>query len=635
MRYLGHFNAEEAQADPTLAIARYLQYRTPGLKGFLQHNCPRLLQEVGRLNRELRQEHRDRPFGSNPIDYYENPEERRVGRVRRPNVDGAGVQYERDLAARQEQLPVDQVEVEEAPAEEGLPWRPTLTAPRRPEGEPQQPPQPPQGPQQPPYPPPSHTPAVEERRQKAAKLPSPPDYPPPDHPAQGPQDPPPPLPPPASPPPRSDAPVDPPPLVPPRQREQQPQHPPGPRSARLEQAARSRAPTSTPRGRAETRGAASGAPAGETRPKVVLKEREETDPRYNRPKPALSHRPSSRSAPRRVHLAGRPSVREPSPVRTVVVNESKEVQEGAASGAPTSSEEELIPNKPTEKRQAPSESEQEEDSHHRSRSEPPKRRTRPSRISPSDRPLVLRPAVQPYPVTRIDQSGTWALIAPAPAGPVGTALLQGAATGAPIGGHIPPVAIARGGAQVTHLVGPKAALISSSEPGIPQYTAEKWEAGPTTQLFSYAQEGEDGEVEACQQDEQADSEHRSTSSGSAAGRPIAREQPKRSFSEAYSLSPPPPASPSPSVVPQSRFQQQASPVAIGSVSLTERDRELPLSGTLEAPVETASLDHQHREALLHQPSFQGQKQPSTSPFLIPHRRALSLQLQNQRLQRGG
>ena len=582
VRYLGHFNAdEEAQADPTLAIARFLQYRTPGLKGFLQHNCPRLLQEVGRLNRELRQEHRDRPFGSNPIDYYEAPEERRVGRVRRPNVDGAGVQYQRDLAARQEQLPVDQVEEEEeeAPPEEGLPWRPTLTAPRRPEGEQQQPSRPPQGPQQPPYPPPSHSPAAEERRQKAAKLPSPPDYPPPGHPAQGPQDPPPPLPPPAEPPPRSDAPVDPPPLVPPRQREQQPQHPPGPpRSARLEQAARSRAPASTPRGRAETRGAAPGAPVSETRPKVVLKEREETDPRDNRPKPALSHRPSSRSAPRRVQLAGRPSVREPSPVRTVVVNEPREVQDGAASGAPSSSEEELIPDRPTEHRQAPTGSEQEDDQHHRSRSEPPKRRTRPSRISPSDRPLVLRPAVQPYPVTRIDQSGTWALIAPAPTGSVGTAPLQGAATGAPIGGHIPPVAIAQGGAQVTHLVGPKAALISSSEPGVPQYTAEKWEAGPSTQLFSYAQEGDD---------EQAESEHRSTSSGSAAGRPIAREQPKRSFSEVYSLSPPPPASPSPSVVPQSRFQQQASSVAVGSVGLTERDRELPLSGTLEAPVETA------------------------------------------------
>lgn len=199
------------------------------------------------------------------------------------------------------------------------------------------------------------------------------------------------------------------------------------------------------------RGAASGAPAVEDRPKVVLKERDQSDPRHNKSKPALSHRPSSRSAPRRVHLA-KTSVREASPARRVVVQdqqEAEEVEEGAAPGAPVEDQQEHS-----------IEGEGEDTAHNRSRSEPPKLRSKPSRISPTDRPVVLRPALQAYPVTRIDQIGTWALIvraggaagpvnpAPPVAAPEAPAPAEGAAPGAPAAA--PAVPVVGGGLHIAH-----------------------------------------------------------------------------------------------------------------------------------------------------------------------------------------
>ena len=62
----------DANADPILAITRFIRY-VPALKNFLNNRCPGLLQQVYQRNRELYQEHKNRPFGSNPVDYFEHP----------------------------------------------------------------------------------------------------------------------------------------------------------------------------------------------------------------------------------------------------------------------------------------------------------------------------------------------------------------------------------------------------------------------------------------------------------------------------------------------------------------------------------------------------------------------------------
>ena len=62
VRFVGNFEEHDANADPILTIARYLRY-FPALKTFLNNRCPALLQHVYQRNRELYQEHKDRPFG--------------------------------------------------------------------------------------------------------------------------------------------------------------------------------------------------------------------------------------------------------------------------------------------------------------------------------------------------------------------------------------------------------------------------------------------------------------------------------------------------------------------------------------------------------------------------------------------
>lgn len=123
-----------------------------------------------------------------------------------------------------------------------------------------------------------------------------------------------------------------------------------------------------------------------------------------------------------------------------------------------------------------------------------------------------------------------------------------------------------------HLLGPKSALITSSAE--PRFTTEQWQAGAQTELFCYAQEGEDVEDVA--------SEHRSTSSGSEARRPISRSHhPKRTLEQAYSHSPPP----APTAVLRPRLQPRLLPQHPKPTVQTDpaqRDRELPLSGIIEA-----------------------------------------------------
>ena len=263
VRYLGQFEEEDANADPILAIARLIRF-LPGLRTFLHNRCGTLLQQVYQRNRELNQEHRNRPFGSNPLDFFENPVRQRGDPIR-ADFEGAGAQFVRDLRAGRypelvEQQDQEATENRQQQGEEGPPssgWRPTLRLPAQP--------------------PPDHRPAKAQAQSRPSnRLPSPPNYPPPNFsPVEVRQYEPPPLPPPADPPPTD------PPLVLPRDRPQPPQHPPGPpRSARLEQQAKTRVDPNTPRGRAVARGAAPGAPT--SRPKVVLKERDSSDPRDNR-----------------------------------------------------------------------------------------------------------------------------------------------------------------------------------------------------------------------------------------------------------------------------------------------------------------------------------------------------------------
>ena len=131
VRFVGNFEEHDANADPILAIARFLRY-FPALKGFLNNRCPALLQQVYQRNRELYQEHKDRPFGSNPLDYFEHPVRSR-GEPIRPDHEGVGAQFHRnllagkypDLVAQQ-----DQQVVEEGPPSSG--WRPSLRLPVQP-----------------------------------------------------------------------------------------------------------------------------------------------------------------------------------------------------------------------------------------------------------------------------------------------------------------------------------------------------------------------------------------------------------------------------------------------------------------------------------------------------------------------
>ena len=80
----------------------------------------------------------------------------------------------------------------------------------------------------------------------------------------------------------------------------------------------------------------------------------------------------------------------------------------------------------------------------------------------TDRPLVLHPRTAPYPVTRIDNSGTWALIAPA-----------------------------RGGAFAqTQIVGEKPSQRVKVKKGQAAETTEKWSVGENTQITHYGSDSE-------------------------------------------------------------------------------------------------------------------------------------------------
>ena len=258
VRFIGQFEEEDANADPILAIARFIRY-VPQVKNFLNNRCPRLLQQVYQRNRELNQVHRNRPLGSNPVDYFEHPLRERGDPIR-ADFEGAGAQFQRDLQAGKypELVDLQEQQTAENRQEPSSGWRPTLHLPAQPS-----------------QPPPDHPPRSQVHSNPADRLPSPPSYPPPNFSPVQVREFEPPLPPPSEPP-----------LVLPRDRPQQPQHPPGPpRSARAEQQARSKPDPNTRRGRAVARGAASGAPT--EKPKVVLKERDLSDPRHNSDSTAL------------------------------------------------------------------------------------------------------------------------------------------------------------------------------------------------------------------------------------------------------------------------------------------------------------------------------------------------------------
>ena len=406
VRFIGQFEEEDANADPILAIARFIRY-VPALKNFLNNRCPGLLQQVYQRNRELYQEHKNRLFGSNPVDYFEHPVRGR-GELIRSDFEGVGAQFHTDLQAGKYPELVDHQEQQAADN--------------------------------------AHSNPVQ-------RLPSPPGYPPRNFsPVEVRQYEPPPLPPPSDPPPTD------PPLVLPRDRPQPPQHPPRPpRSAGLEQQAKARVDPNTPRGRAVTRGAAPGAPT--SRPKVVLKERDSSDPRDNRKPSGVSLRPSSVSATSRtitpsrtVQLETQQQPEQEQPVRQVIVEEVI-TGEGAALGAPDPIEEQ--PTAPV--REELEEEEEEEEPNERSRSEPPKSRLKSLRTSPTARPLALRPRVPGYPEIRVDSTGTWALIAPAERAPV------------------------------TRLVGPKSSRIVNPSPtprSEPKFTSRQWSSGPNTEFLS-------------------------------------------------------------------------------------------------------------------------------------------------------
>ena len=161
VRFVGNFEEHDANADPILTIARYLRY-FPALKTFLNNRCPALLQHVYQRNRELYQEHKDRPFGSNPLDYYEHPVRAR-GEPIRPDHEGVGAQFHRNLLAGKYPDLVahqDQQVVEEGPPSSG--WRPSLRLPVQPS-----------------EPPPDRPPNPQGRSNPIQRIPSPPNYPPP------------------------------------------------------------------------------------------------------------------------------------------------------------------------------------------------------------------------------------------------------------------------------------------------------------------------------------------------------------------------------------------------------------------------------------------------------------------------
>ena len=186
----------------------------------------------------------------------------------------------------------------------------------------------------------------------------------------------------------------------------------------LEQQAKSRVDPNTQRGRGATTGAASGAPT--VKPKVVLRERDSSDPRDNRKSSTVILRPSSASAASRTITPSRTvqleAPQQPEPARQVFVEEQpqSEIGEGAASGAPHPAEGQPTATVREDLEEA---EEEEEEPNERSRSEPPKLRPRFPRESPTSRPLGLRPRVAGYPEIRFDSVGTWALIAPAPKAP--------------------------------------------------------------------------------------------------------------------------------------------------------------------------------------------------------------------------
>ena len=129
------------------------------------------------------------------------------------------------------------------------------------------------------------------------------------------------------------------------------------------------------------------------------------------------------------------------------------------------------------------------------------------------------------------QQGTWALVAPAQS-------------------------------VVTPLAGPKRSrIVSPADPKAARYTEETWQAGPRPELYHY---GDD--VSSLD----ASDSHESTSSDPPSAPPRAPKF-KRTSSQAYSHSPPPP----PQHLPQSRLNQPKS---------DQPSLDQPLSGTIEAPI---------------------------------------------------
>ena len=459
IRLVADFDQEEADRDPLLTIARLLNY-IPALRTFLNNRAPGVQQEVFHLVRQLRQDHREGIPGSNPLEYYDDPLPVQGAPPGLP-WEGLGVQYRKRLQAQDlaqseaslEHSVVPERQEESAAASSAAPatgqtasgWRPTLTARRVP--------------QQPEGPPPP----------KVKLVPRPPDEPPAGHhlrqppypaPTQRPEE-----------------------FILPRDRQQVPQHPSGPpRSARLDQA-RSKPAADRSRGRATARRQDLQQPAAKESRSRRRRHHSEGD--HSKGKGARRRRTSHRRA---ASLTSR-SPENKSPIRRrtrrdeVEERRDQEVPQeppplpppaatpsarGAASGAPDDPSSSSEPSR-QEQEEEEEDSEElipagEEHSPIRSRSEQPKRHRRlPGyKTSVTDRPLVLHPRTAPYPVTRIDNSGTWALIAPA-----------------------------RGGAFAqTQIVGEKPSQRAKVKKGQAAETTEKWSVGENTQITHYASDSE-------------------------------------------------------------------------------------------------------------------------------------------------
>ena len=175
-----------------------------------------------------------------------------------------------------------------------------------------------------------------------------------------------------------------------------------------------------------------------------------------------SNSPRNRSPLRQVVLQdpsrGGPEVEHPAEEELPEVDPGEEAPEWAASGAPELDEEESNSDEllPAGRELPPAAV--------RTRLEEPRRsRGLPAnRTSVTDRPLVLRPRVAPYPLTRIDNYGTWALIAPSRP-------------------NNPPT---------TQIAGEKAATRARVRRGQDPQTEETWRVGPNTVITHYGSDSD-------------------------------------------------------------------------------------------------------------------------------------------------